>query len=743
MKLYFRGLEKVRLINPVFCGFLFLLFHFFSVLSQAQSFQYEALNITDQFNYNYSDGSSGGWMAPQFSSFDIDRNGQKEIIAFDRYSQLFSVWQYSPSKNEYFLVRDNSILWPRLQHWALIRDYNSDGIPDIFTQGNFGISIWEGKLVNGVITFSQLRGSDFIDDSLKFQSPDGSFTNIYHSNSDIPVIQDVDGDGDLDIMSFESTGSFVYFYQCNTNVNGQPLLYRLKHNCWGNFVESGLSNGVKLSNSRFFCPLPFTLRHVGSSLCMTDINHDSLPDLLVGDRSFPNLMALTNAYTADSGFIDQQRNAFPYYSNPAYIYNFPAAYAIDYDQDGWDDVIVANNDEGQYDFNSLYLYHNEQKKDESFTFVTSNAWSQSSFDLGRNTAPYYIDVNGDDIQDVIIGYNIAVGQAIPENRLALWYGRESNTGKLTYQMVDDDYLSLGSKVSTGIRPILTSGDIDGDGDLDLVIGMSNGDIHLLTNNSSQSKIFEEGEFIKDWMSLDIGLGAAPELFDIDGDGLLDLLVGQDRGMVHFFKNIGSQVQANFNPDPSLEPNIEEFLDISTVGSFYILGRSIPRILDVNGKLILAVTGYEGDIQTFESTSENGLEWTENSDMSNLFTGVNGNLTAGRIHNNQIPLLLGNIGGGLLFAQSDIVSSSKIPIQYKDLVLSPNPIVKGQEIHLGLDIVRPQMSAIVLDIQGRQIHIQPLMEKSSILNVKFNYSGVYVVLIKVENEVVYSGKLIVQ
>src|SRR5690625_5535823 len=88
----------------------------------------------------------------------------------------------------------------------LIRDFNQDGVPDILTQGLHGIAVYEGYRVGEGIRFRPLTGDSFIDDSLVYTTRANRKTNIYHGPDDIPVIADVDGDGDLDIMTFDPQG---------------------------------------------------------------------------------------------------------------------------------------------------------------------------------------------------------------------------------------------------------------------------------------------------------------------------------------------------------------------------------------------------------------------------------------------------------------------------------------------------------------------------------------------------------
>jgi FG-GAP-like repeat len=127
--------------------------------------------------------------------------------------------------------------------------------------------------------------------------------------------------------------------------------------------------------------------------------------------------------------------------------------------------------------------------------------------------------------------------------------------------------------STPEEPIFTTGcasavhaaDWDGDGDLDLLVGDIQGDVHLIPNEGSakayafgkpqpllldQASAQAAGNLFSKVKGLVFGRGedgkhvhvegdAGPFAVDWDGDGDLDLLVGSGDGSVSLFRNVGS------------------------------------------------------------------------------------------------------------------------------------------------------------------------------------------------------------
>lgn len=107
--------------------------------------------------------------------------------------------------------------------------------------------------------------------------------------------------------------------------------------------------------------------------------------------------------------------------------------------------------------------------------------------------------------------------------------------------------SDGKPIKVGLAAVVYAHDWDADGDLDLLVGDIEGQVHLLTNGGSKGKpsygaaaVLKAGtEPIKV-----AGGDAGPSVADWDGDGKFDLLVGTGAGSVVWFRNTGS----NQTPD---------------------------------------------------------------------------------------------------------------------------------------------------------------------------------------------------
>lgn len=567
----------------------------FQTLAQQAFYQSQDIEILKN-GINLVNPWAGGANVPQLSAIDLNKDGILDLIIFDKNGDQINCFINNGTQGEvdYHYAPEYNILFPELEDWVLLRDYNCDGQIDIFTSNNGAIRVYKNSNANEELNFS-LTGTILTDRGV---GP----TNLYVSSVDIPHIGDLDFDGDLDILTFSIIGSHVEWHKNNSIEkfgSCDSLDFTLEDDCWGDFSENFSDNSVTLNDcAKKTEANPKEANHSGSTVTALDLNNDNYFELFLGDVTFDNLVMLENSAPTETAFMVSQDVNFPSYNTSISLTKFPAAYFLDLNNDLQKDLIITpNGNNVSHNYENIWFYENTSSTDEvELNLVQKNVLLDEMIEVGSGAHPVFFDYNKDGLMDLIVanyGYYISGGNF--NSQLALY----KNVGTLAeplFEWVTDDYAGLGLlNFDNNIIP--TFGDIDNDGDEDMLLGDSNGKLHLMKN----IEINGEANFFMNsvnYLDIDVGSFASPFFIDLDRDGDLDLIIGSRQGQIFHYENQGDANEANLVLENDTLGNI------NLTDPIYNTAYTTPTIIDTENGYELFVGTEKGHLYHYNTIDDN-------------------------------------------------------------------------------------------------------------------------------------------
>ena len=653
---------------------------------------------------------SGGLNLGQYNAVHLNEDDILDLVIFDRHSNK-ALTYLGDGSNYHYTPQLEHFLPAGLKSWVLFRDFNCDGKQDIFTSSLFGMSLYEntssGASLSWELTYSTI-----------FTEGGSGQVNLQVNSGDLPSINDIDGDGDLDILVFDfAVGGGVNLHK-NMSVErtGQcdmDLVFETDR--YGDFEECTCETYVFGKEE---CPSSGRLLHSGGkSILSYSPQGGAAQDLLIGQEDCTNFGFLENQGSVSSPIMSSVRFDFPIENNPIQL-DYPAAFNIDLDFDGLEDLLVTHNafsDIGMPDYSQNNLFY--KKTATGYTLQSNSFIQDKMIDFGYNASPAFADVDGDGDQEMFIG----AASKIDGARL-YYFNNVGDALNPNLNLQNSNYLDLEAEDYEFIKPQFLDLNQDGTMDLILVLSTSTSSItrvYWYTNNPLQpynavnSAVFSTPNFI---------LFDNPYFFF--GDAGLNMLIGRSAG------NLTQYINRASIDNPQWELITDSFLGITedfmtrnlsvTIDDLNADGKNDLVTYDDSGKL-LVYSDYKNGAEVIENILVDTLTMEE----YNSSFGFSTRITTTKISGAKLPsIALGLRTGGvhLLKNINDDQQNIEVPIR---LSTFPNPVSKDEHLQL---VANKMVSFTIFDTKGNILSDAidlPKGEKLSLDIMALN-AGIYLI-----------------
>lgn len=576
---------------------------------------------------------SGGHNNLEYQFVDIDNDEDLDIFFLDS-DKTFGLFENIGNKfnpeYKYLINKPNNLFF---SNWFYFVDIDNDNDFDYFTGNNDQISYYQN---NGSINSPSFI---LVQDTVW----DDTGQPIYSEFGSNALFADIDNDDDLDFFSGNSAGTVKFYENIGTQTN---FNFKFITNEWQNLYIVG----TLAENSL----------HGASSLDFIDINDDDDLDLFWGDFFSNSLYFIENQGNSISPDMQKISDVYPINSDSVNTSGFNMPRFTDIDSDGDYDLFVSV----LYDPTvpqSLMFYENTGNAQSANHILRTNDFLKT-LDVGNNSSPVFVDIDNDGDLDLFIGsFNNPNGSIhFLENT-----GTVSNP---SFYYSDSQYFNIMSDLV--VTPAF--GDLDNDGDYDLLAGKLNGTIDFYLNNGTPvSANFQNSILLRNNNddSIDVGSSSSPFLMDVDGDSDLDLAIGGFNGKLSFYENTGNPASYEFTSNPAY------------FGTLDIGDNSTPFFIDYN----------EDDVLDLFSGSRNGEMFyfkNDGNNISPIWSLITNQFIPENFGGNTFPcffdidndtdsdLFLGNVKGGLYFYLNSMITSvaewELTPVDNYSIAAFPNP-----------------------------------------------------------------------
>lgn len=687
---------------------------------------------------------TGGANACQFLAIDLNFDAIKDLVVFDRTGNrlLTFINNGTPNTMDYMYAPEYEKKFPPIHDWLFLVDYNTDGKEDIFTYSIAGMSVWrnDSDPVNG-IHFTKMKE---VLNSLQY----GSYQNLYVTEVELPGIADVNDDGCPDILVFHILGSYLNLHTNMSKIkygHCDSLDFERTEHCWGDFFESENSADLTINITCPFTkttePVAKEILHVGSTILPLHLDSNGLMDLLIGDTDFSKLIAAYNGGTMQHAHLVQTDTSFPSGTLPVRLFSMPLPSLLDVNNDGLKDLVVSPFDANAYiteSKESVWLYTNAGTTAiPQFDFQKKNFLQDRMIEVGTGAYPVLYDIDGNGTLDLFVSnygyrdtsyYNNGFLYSVFLSGITYF----QNTGTISqpaFTLVTENFADMDTLGLKAVYPAF--GDIDNDDDVDLILGEENGTLVLLENTAGAGNPVLFAPPVHNYQGIDVGKFSTPQLIDLDQDSLPDLVIGDRRGRLNYYRNTGTSGNPFFT------------LVTDTLGGVLVrdpgtsnYGYTTPCFFkDSIGNFKLFAGSESGKIFYYDNINNNltGTFTLKEQPLLMIYEGIRTGVAVGNLNNDMYTdMIIGNFSGGLnlyIGKEPELMGMEESSKNASAFRLYPNPARETVNL-ISSETIRDEDYFIeIYNIAGRNVLSSSY---SSSLNINSLIKGLYILRITQRN-----------
>lgn len=487
-------------------------------------------------------------------------------------------------------------------------------------------------------------------------------------------------------------------------------------------------------------------RHTGSTFMLFDNNGDGLLDLLLGDVDYSSPALLINGGTPRDALMISHTYKFPDNIDSINMLSFPVMSFLDVNNDGNKDMIVSPFDPSlvkSENLNNIWLYQNNGETNDPDFELTKKAFLQDEMlDFGAGAVPVFFDHNMDGLMDIVVGnygyldstyYGPGMNLYCNYRAQLALLENTGTSGQPAFKLINRNYADLPSWFPASEKPyaaIPAFADLDGDGDEDMLVGNAEGTLFHFKNVAAIGQPANFQLVDDHYQNLNADAYSAPQFFDLNNDGLKDLLVGKRNGTISFYQNTGN----NSNPEFTLVNDSLGMVDLRNP-NLSIFGYCIPHFYrDGQGKIHLFAGSEFGEIYYYDNI-ENNLDGEFNLVMKNYLwidEGLRSAVAIGNLDGDNFPeMIVGNYSGGLSYFKGTTAPPAAVSENKENnwgIRVFPNPANDFISIDYPANSIFTFDEIKLLDFSGKEINAK--FENQNRIFVGKLPDGIYLLQIKI-------------